>query len=231
MDPLPFRDRAQAGRHLAARLLGYAGRDDVLVLGLPRGGVPVAYEVASALNAPLDVFVVRKVGFPGHEELAMGAIAHDGVLVLNEVLLRTVAIPPHVVEAAARRESNEVRRQERAFRGSRVFPDLRERTVILVDDGLATGSTIRAAIGALKRLGAARVVAAVPVGSAESCREIEAVADEVVCATAPEPFLSVGEFYADFRQTTDDEVRMLVERAARERREGARPPGGPPTGR
>jgi predicted phosphoribosyltransferase len=154
----------------------------------------------------------------------MGAIAHDGVLVLNEVLLRTVAIPPRVVEAAARRESNEVRRRERVYRGSRAFPDVRGRTVVLVDDGLATGSTVRAAVGALKRLGVGRVVVAVPVGAAETCREIEAVADEVVCAVTPEPFFSVGEFYADFRQTTDDEVRMLVERAARERREAASPP-------
>ncbi len=217
MERLRFRDRAHAGEYLASRLRRYAGREDVVVLALPRGGVPVGYEIASALGAPLDVFVVRKLGVPGHEELAMGAIAHDGVRVLNEDVIRALAVPSDAVEAVGRRESEEVERRERAYRGMRPYPDLRDRAVILVDDGLATGASTRVAIRALRRLGARRIVVAVPVGSASACRDVAALADELVCGAVPEPFLAVGQFYADFRRTTDEEVRGLLELASRDR--------------
>jgi predicted phosphoribosyltransferase len=208
--PTPFRDRTEAGRLLAERLGAYAGCPDVLVLGLPRGGVPVAREVARALGAPLDVFLVRKLGVPGHEELAMGALASGGVCVLNDEAVRELRIPRRIIEAVASRELRELRRRERAYRGGRPAPDVRGRTVILVDDGLATGATMRAAVAALRRLGPARIVVAVPVAPPSTCRDLCDEADECVCIITPEPFQAVGLWYEDFSQTTDDEVRTLL---------------------
>jgi len=213
-----FRDRREAGQVLADRLTAYAGRPDVLVLALPRGGVPVAYEVARALGAPLDVFLVRKLGVPGQEELAMGAVATGGVRVLNEQVVGALGIPPSVIEAVAAWQQQELARRERLYRGDRPPPDVRGRTVILVDDGLATGSTMRAALAALRRQQPARLVVAVPTAAPETCDELRAEADDVVCATTPEPFDSVGLWYEDFSQTTDEEVRELLERAARDER-------------
>jgi predicted phosphoribosyltransferase len=212
--PTAFRDRYEAGRLLAEQLTAYAGRPDVLVLALPRGGVPVAYEVARALGAPLDVFAVRKLGVPGHEELAMGAIASGGVYVLNDEVVQALRIPSRVIEAVAARELRELGRRERAYRDGRPAPVVRGRTVILVDDGLATGSTMRAAVAALRRLGPARVVVAVPTAAPATCAELRREADECACAITPEPFYAVGLWYEDFSQTTDDEVRDLLARAA-----------------
>ena len=209
-----FRDRREAGQVLADRLTAYAGRPDVLVLALPRGGVPVAYEVARALGAPLDVFLVRKLGVPGQEELAMGAVATGGVRVLNEQVVGALGIPPSVIEAVAAWQQQELVRRERLYRGDRPPPDVRGRTVILVDDGLATGSTMRAALAALRRQQPARLVVAVPTAAPETCDELRAEADDVVCATTPEPFDSVGLWYEDFSQTTDEEVRELLVRVA-----------------
>lgn len=208
-----FRDRTDAGQKLAARLAKYAHRSDVLVLALPRGGVPVAYEVAEQLGAPLDVFQVRKLGVPGYEELAMGAIASGGVRVINDDVVRQLAIPGEVIDAVAAEERRELERRERAYRNGRPPPDVRGRTVILIDDGLATGSTMRAAAAALRKLGPARIVVAVPVSAPETCDEIREEVDEVVCAVTPEPFRGVGLWYKDFSQTTDEEVRALLERA------------------
>jgi putative phosphoribosyl transferase len=208
-----FQNRRHAGRTLARRLDAYAGRDDVLILALPRGGVPVAYEVAEALGAPLDVFLVRKLGVPGHEELAMGAIASGGVRVLNAALVAQFRIPGSEIEAVTHQEEQELRRRERYYRGHHPPLDVRERTVILVDDGLATGSSMRAAIAAVRRLGPRRVVVAVPVAPPATCRELAALADEVISAATPEPFLSVGRFYQDFEQTGDEEVKELLDRA------------------
>ena len=210
--PTAFRDRSEAGQLLAERLVAYAGRPDILVLALPRGGVPVAYEVARALGAPLDVFVVRKLGIPGHEELAMGAIASGGVRVLNDDVVQALHIPERVIEAVAARELRELERRERAYRGDRPAPDVRDRTVILVDDGLATGSTMRAAVAALRRLGPARIVVAVPTAAPSTCEEFRREADECICQITPEPFHAVGLWYQDFSQTTDDEVRDLLDR-------------------
>src|SRR2546423_11732798 len=207
-----FRDRTDAGRRLAARMPEYAGRSDVLVLAVPRGGVPVAFEVASALRAPLDVFLVRKLGVPGQEELAMGAIASGGVRVVNEAVVRHLDIAPEVLDAVAAREQEELERRERAYRDERPAPDVRGRTVILVDDGLATGSTMRAAALALRQKGPARVVVAVPVASREACGEFRGEGDDVGCAATPEPFMGVGRWYEDFSQTTDEEVRSLLAR-------------------
>jgi putative phosphoribosyl transferase len=211
-----FQDRTEAGQVLAGRLSEYANRADVLVLALPRGGVPVAYEVARALHAPLDIFLVRKLGVPGREELAMGAIASGGVRVLNEDVVRELRIPPDIIAAVAAGEQRELERREQAYRGNRPPLDVRNRTVILVDDGLATGSTMRAAVAALRRKGPARIVVAVPVGSAETCAEFHDEADETVCARTPEPFYAVGRWYEDFTQTTDEEVHELMQRAAEE---------------
>ena len=208
-----FRDRTEAGRRLAERLTAYADRPDVLVLALPRGGVPVAYEVARALRAPLDVFLVRKLGVPGYEELAMGAVATGGVRVLNDQIVAGLRIPDHVIEAVAEAEQQELARRERVYRGDRPPPDVRHRTVILVDDGLATGATMQAAIKALRALPPARIVVAVPTGSPETCEQLKAQADEVICAITPEPFHAVGLWYEDFTQTTDEEVRDLLARA------------------
>jgi predicted phosphoribosyltransferase len=212
-DRQPFRDRREAGRVLASLLKSYAGKDDVVVLALPRGGVPVAYEVASALGAPLDVFLVRKLGTPGHRELAMGAIASGGVRVLNDDVVRWYGIPESAIQSVAREEAAELGRRERAYRDGRPAPDLTNRSVILVDDGLATGSTMRAAAQAVRLHRPARVVVAVPVGSRQTCSEIAAVADEVICAWMPEPFSAVGQWYLNFDQTDDDEVRELLQKS------------------
>jgi putative phosphoribosyl transferase len=209
-----FRDRSEAGQVLAGRLTAYANRPGALVLALPRGGVPVAYEVAQALNVPLDVFLVRKLGVPGREELAMGAIASGGVRVFNEDVIQALGISPEVIEAVAQAELQELTRRERLYRGDRPLPEVRGRSIILVDDGLATGSSMRAAIAALRRRGPSRIIVAVPVGSSETCTEFQDVADEVVCARTPEPFYAVGQWYEDFTQTTDEEVRDMLHRAA-----------------
>ena len=209
---LPFENRAQAGRILAAQLAEYRGRPEVLVLGLPRGGVPVAFEVAQALGVPLDVYLVRKLGVPGHAELAMGAIASGGVRVVNQAMLRSLRISPQQLDAVIRAEEAELRRQERVYRGDRPPPDVSGRTAILVDDGLATGATMQAAVAALRSAGPKEVVVAVPVAPPETCAELEAEADRVVCALTPEPFYAVGAWYRDFSQTSDDEVRELLRR-------------------
>jgi erythromycin esterase-like protein/predicted phosphoribosyltransferase len=205
-----FRDRREAGRLLAERLTAYANRPGVLVLALPRGGVPIAYEVARALRAPLDVFLVRKLGVPGYEELAMGAIATGDVRVLNDQLVERLGIPEDMIDAVAERERKELVRRERLYRGGRPPPDVGGRTIILVDDGLATGATMHAAIQALRQQNPARIVVAVPTASPETCEEMKAEADDVICAITPEPFYAVGRWYQDFSQTTDEEVNILL---------------------
>jgi putative phosphoribosyl transferase len=210
----PFADRAEAGRILAEQLAAYAGRDDVIVLALPRGGVPVAYEVASVLDAPLDVFLVRKLGAPGQEELAMGAIASGDVVVINDEVIKALRVPAEVVETKIVSERKELARRESIYRGDRPPLEVTGRTVILVDDGLATGSTMRAAVTALRRQHPARIVVAVPIGAASTCAELEAIADECICAFTPDPFRAVGLWYGDFAQTSDDEVSVLLDRAA-----------------
>jgi predicted phosphoribosyltransferase len=210
LDNPPFEDRYDAGRHLARRLAQYAHDPSVIVLALPRGGVPVGYEVARALGAPLDVFIVRKLGVPGHEELALGAIASGGVQVLNEAVVDYLHIPPHVIERVAARERAELARRLRLYRGAEPVPSLRDKTVILVDDGLATGATMRAAVLALRQQQPARIVVAVPTAAAETCASFHDIADDIVCDLTPEPFEGVGRWYADFSQTTDDEVRRLL---------------------
>ena len=211
-----FRDRAEAGRLLAAKLRAYANRSDVAVLALPRGGVPVAFEVAEALEAPLDIFLVRKLGVPGHEELAMGAIATGGIRVLNKEVIRYLGIPDEMVDAVAAKEQQELERRERLYRDGRPMIDVRGRTSILIDDGLATGSTMRAAAVALRQQQPARIVVAVPVAAESTCKAFRAEVDEVICAMTPEPFYAVGLWYEDFSQTTDEEVRDLLARAAHE---------------
>jgi putative phosphoribosyl transferase len=210
-----FRDRTEAGQLLAQKLREYANRGDVVVLALPRGGVPVGFEVARALNAPLDVFVVRKLGVPGHEELAMGAIASGGVRVLNQDVVRALGISRGLVDLVAEREQRELQRREREYRDGRASVDIRDRTVILVDDGLATGSSMRVAAIALKKKGPAEIVIAVPVAARETCAEFRSVVDKVVCAATPEPFHAVGQWYRDFSQTSDQEVRDLLSEATR----------------
>jgi predicted phosphoribosyltransferase len=185
-----------------------------LVLALPRGGVPVAYEVATALNVPLDVFIVRKLGVPGHEELAMGAIASGGIRTLNESVIQQLDIPPKAIEAMAAREAEELRRREQLYRGDKPSPTISRRTVILVDDGLATGSTMKAAIAALRRQNPAKIIVAVPTAPADTCDELQREADEVICAVTPEPFYAVGLWYENFAQTTDAEVMELIRRVA-----------------
>jgi len=214
--PLQFRDRTEAGRVLASQLKAYANRPDVVVLALPRGGVPVAYEVAKALNAPLDVFLVRKLGVPWQEELAMGAIATGGTRVLNEEVVRYLRIPEEVIHKVAANEQRELERREGIYRGDRPPLEVRGRTVIVVDDGLATGSSMRAAVTALRQRQPARIVVAVPVAAPSTCDEFKAEVDELVCTLTPEPFSAVGLWYEDFSQTTDEEVRALLERAAQE---------------
>lgn len=206
-----FDDRRAAGRALAARLRPYAERSDVVVLALPRGGVPVAFEVAEALGAPLDVFLVRKLGTPGHRELAMGAIASGGVRVLNDDVVRWYGITPSDIDEIAREEQRELARREAAYREDREPAPVEGRVVILIDDGLATGSTMRAAVKAIRQRNPARIVVAVPVGARESCDELAAIADEVVCLRTPEPFSAVGAWYLDFAQTSDEEVRRLLQ--------------------
>ncbi len=209
-----FTDRYDAGLALAPLLRPYTA-DDLLVLGLPRGGVPVAWEVAHALNAPLDIYLVRKLGVPGHTELAMGAIASGGVRVLNHQFITQFGVPDHLVREVTRREQQELERQERAFRGDRPEPVITGRTIIVVDDGLATGSTMLAAVSALRTGHPARITVAVPVGAADTCAELKRVADDCICASTPEPFYGVGDWYLDFTQTTDDEVRALLQDADR----------------
>jgi predicted phosphoribosyltransferase len=217
MIPTPrFRDRTEAGQLLARQLDEYAGRQDVLVLALPRGGVPVGFEIARRLGVPLDVFIVRKLGVPWHPELAMGAIASGGVQVLNEDVVRAYEIPSHVVDVVAQREQQELDRRARHYRGDRAFPQLDGRTVILVDDGLATGSTMRAAVRAVRQQHPAAVVVAVPVAAPETCEEFRHEADRIVCLRTPQPFSAVGLWYQDFSQTTDAEVRALLAQAATE---------------
>lgn len=223
MTPPAYADRVAAGRSLAERLGAYAGRHDVVVLALPRGGVPVAVPVAEALDAPLDVLLVRKLGLPAQPELAMGAIAGVGgdvELVRNERLLARLDMPEEVLQGVRRQELEELRRREVAYRGDRAPVEVRDRVVVVVDDGLATGSTVLAAVAALRHQAPARVVVAVPIGSAEACTAVRQQADEVVCASTPTPFYAVGQGYVDFGQTSDDEVRAaLVGRPGR--------PGGP----
>src|SRR5215468_12552507 len=210
MSPVKFRDRTGAGRCLAGKLASYADRPDIVVLGLPRGGVPVAFEVARALAAPLDVFVVRKLGVPGHEELAMGAVATGGVRVLNDEVVHGLGIPEDRIDAIAARELQELARRERAYRDGRAPPDVTGKAVILVDDGLATGATMRAAVRALKQQGPERIVVAVPTATPNTSAGLKAEADEVVCVITPEPFVAVGYWYDDFSKTTDAEVRVLL---------------------
>jgi len=206
-----FLDRADAGRFLARDLEQYRNRGDVVVLALPRGGVPVAHEIARELNAPLDVFLVRKLGFPGHEEFALGAIASGGVRVLNPQAFRIAHFSDEEINEIAEKELHELERREQSYRGNRPVPAVRNKIVILVDDGLATGSTMRAAVQALRQLGPERVVVAVPVGSSDACELLSRDADEVVCAAIPEPFYSVGQWYQNFSQTSDQEVHEILE--------------------
>jgi putative phosphoribosyl transferase len=210
MDEQPFADRHAAGIELASQLRTYGGRSDVVVLALPRGGVPVGFEIAQALAAPLDIFVVRKLGMPGHPEFAMGAIASGGVRVLSDDVVSLYAIPSSAIETVARQELAELERREREYRQGRALTDLRDRVVILVDDGLATGSTMRAAVQAVRAYAPARIVVAVPVGAPSTCDELAGIADETVCARTPEHFSAVGQWYRDFSQVTDEEVRSLL---------------------
>jgi predicted phosphoribosyltransferase len=215
----PFANRIEAGVELASYLRPYENRSDVVVLGLPRGGIPVAAHVAGRIGAPLDVFVVRKLGVPGHRELAMGAIAGGDVRVVNEDVVSWLHIPDAAIRAVVAEERRELERRERLYRGDRPPLALANKVVVLVDDGLATGSTMRAAVQAVRALGASRVVVAVPVGSADACHRLEQIADEVICARIPPTFSAVGQWYLDFSETTDDEVRELLrgqERAPRE---------------
>jgi predicted phosphoribosyltransferase len=209
-----FRNRAEAGRLLAHKLEQYRNMPGLLVLGLPRGGVPVAYAVAIALNAPLDILLVRKLGVPGQDELAMGAIASNGILILNNSVIQRLGIPESVVEAVSKRETKELHRREQDYRGVRPPVDIPGKTVIVIDDGLATGSTMKAAIAALRRQNPAKIIAAVPTASPETCEELKSAADEIVCAIMPEPFYAVGFSYEDFEQTTDAEVRELIQQAS-----------------
>lgn len=205
-----YSDRRSAGQELADALQQFAGRDDVVVLGLPRGGVPVAHEVAKSLGAPLDVFVVRKIGMPGHEEFAIGAIASGGTRILDENLIHRYQLPELAIEAICRRERAELERRERLYREGRALINVAGRLVILVDDGLATGSTMRAASQAVRGLRPARIVVAAPVGAPETCRALARVAESVICPFMPEPFAAVGLWYGDFSPTTDEEVRALL---------------------
>lgn len=206
-----FRDRVEAGDLLGREVAQRLGRrDDVIVLALPRGGVPVGDRVAKALGAALDVFIVRKLGVPGHEELAMGAIASGGVRVLNDDVLRYVPVPERMIDQVAEREGQELERRERAYRGNRPPLDVRGKTVVIVDDGLATGSTMRAAIGALRRMDPRAIVVAVPVAAQSTCAELSKEVDKMICLRTPEPFQAVGLWYEDFSQTTDEEVHELV---------------------
>jgi predicted phosphoribosyltransferase len=218
----PFLNRREAGSELALKLRHYVGRNDVVVLALPRGGVPVAFEIAGALDAPLDIFLVRKLGMPGHPEYAIGAIASGGVRVLSEDVIGAYNIPRLLIEATTRDEQQELERREREYRQGGALTPLRGRVVILVDDGLATGSTMRAAVEAVRQHGPARVVVAVPVGAPSTCQEFADITDETVCARTPEPFRAVGLWYSDFAQTTDEEVRQLLREHATRLQAGVR---------
>src|SRR5215510_13107355 len=211
-----FKDRRDAGRKLAQKLIAYAGRTNVLVLALARGGVPVAYEVALTLHAPLDIFIVRKLGLPGHEELAIGAIASGDVRVLNHDIVQYLNIPNELIEAVAKREFQELERRERAYRGNRPPLDVKDRTVILIDDGLATGASMRAAVAGLRTLNPTQIVVAVPTAAPETCEAMEPEVDQMICATTPEPFYGVSRWYKDFSQITDEEVRTLLQEANRQ---------------
>jgi putative phosphoribosyl transferase len=206
-----FQNRRDAGRKLAQKLLHYANRPDVIVLALPRGGVPVGYEVALALHVPLDIFIVRKLGLPGHEELAIGAIASGGIRVVNEDIIRTLYIPEEMIDHVVQRELQELQRREQEYRGDNPAPEVRDRTVILVDDGLATGASMRAAVAGLCAQDPAWIVVAVPTAALEACESFQTEVDEVVCVITPEPFLGVGRWYEDFSQTTDEGVRLFLE--------------------
>ncbi len=216
MSEFTFSDRNEAGRSLARELARYAGRTDVVVLALPRGGVPIGFEIAHALRAPLDIFLVRKLGVPGQEELAMGAIASGGTMVLNESVFAQLRITPEKIEQVRQRETRELERRERVFRDGHALIPVVDRICILGDDGLATGSTMRAAVLALEKQRPARIVVAVPVASADTCEEFQSLADEVICLYTPEPFMSVGRWYDDFTQLTDDDVRDYLGRASNE---------------
>lgn len=209
-----FRDRTEAGQLLARALDEYTGRDDVIILALPRGGVPVGYEIARRLRVPLDVFLVRKLGVPWHRELAMGALASGGVQVLNDEVVRGYGIAPHVISAVAAAEQEELDRRAREYRGDRAFLSLEGRTVILVDDGVATGSTMRAAVAAVRKQHPASIIVAVPVAASQTCRELQHEVDRIVCLRTPDAFSAVGVWYEDFSQTSDDEVRTLLAAAA-----------------
>jgi putative phosphoribosyl transferase len=211
----PFHDRFEAGRLLATKLVAYARRSDVLVLALPRGGVPVAFEVAKALHAPLDVFLVRKLGVPGHDELAMGAIASGGVIVRNDEVIAASGVASHEFEKVLAREQQEMRRRAHLYRGDRRFPELHGRTAILVDDGLATGASMWAAVVALRQHRPAYSIVAVPIAAPDTCETLRTEVDEIVCAMTPEPFYSVGLWYEDFSETTDEEVQDLLAQARR----------------
>jgi putative phosphoribosyl transferase len=213
---LRFADRAEAGQFLATKLTDYAGQNDVLVLALPRGGVPVAYEVAKALNAPLDIFVVRSLGVPGHEEMAMGAIASGGVRVVNQDIVLGAGITSDLIERAAIQERRELERREQIYRDDRPAPQIEGRTVILIDDGSTTGATMRTAVLALRQHNTAKIIVAIPAASRETCAEFQNEVDGIVCGITPEPFLAAGMWYANFSQTTDDEVRILLQNAAQE---------------
>ncbi|HEY7444479.1 MAG TPA: phosphoribosyltransferase [Vicinamibacterales bacterium] len=208
-----FRDRSEAGRLLAEQLTEYSSRSDVLVLALPRGGVPVALEIARGLSAPLDVFLVRKLGVPWHRELAMGAIASGGIEVLNDEVVRTYGIPRHVLDAVAEVEAEELERRMRSYRGDRPLPQLTGHVVVLVDDGIATGSTMRAAVAAIRLQQPAEVVVAVPVAAADTCDELRHEVDRLICLSTPVTFVAVGDWYEDFSQTSDDQVRALLAEA------------------
>lgn len=214
MDERTFSDRHEAGRLLAEALVTYPGRDDVVVLALPRGGVPVGFEVARALEAPLDVIVVRKLGTPGHEELAMGAIASGGVTMTNEDVLGKVYVDAEEFDRIVDRERGELRRREERFRGDLQPPEVGDKTVIVVDDGIATGSTMRAALEALRQIGPSQIVMAVPVASPDVCEDMRSLVEDLVCLQTPTPLFSVGTWYREFSQTTDDEVSELLSRAA-----------------
>lgn len=212
----PFKDRRDAGIKLANKLSAYARGQNMLILALPRGGVPVAYEVALALNIPLDIFIVRKLGLPGREELAIGAIASGGVRVLNSDIIRMLSVPDEVINFVAKRELHELQRRERRYRGNRPFPEVRDRTVILIDDGLATGASMRAAVAGLRTRQPARIIIAVPAAAAEMCDAFRSDVEAVVCVMTPEPFYGVSRWYEDFSQITDEEVRTLLEEANRQ---------------
>ena len=212
----PFKDRRDAGRKLAQKLSAYARGQNALILALPRGGVPVAYEVALTLNVPMDIFIVRKLGLPGREELAIGAIASGGIRILNRDIIRMLSIPEEVINFVARRELQELQRRERLYRGNRPSPEVRDRTIILIDDGLATGASMRAAVAGVRAQHPARIVVAVPAAAAETCDAFRSEVEEVVCAITPEPFYGVSRWYEDFSQVTDEEVRALLEEANRQ---------------